>query len=67
MHGAPWGQLACFYHFSCYIKSYSRADPEISVDAGEGDQAFVERVLEGTPSLLNHTHPFPEVCDLVDA
>ena len=33
---------------------------------GEGDQAFVERVLEGTPPL-NHTHPFPEVCDLGSA
>ena len=33
---------------------------------GEGDHAFVERELEGTPPL-NHTHPFPEVCDLDSA
>ena len=33
---------------------------------GKGDQAFVETILEGTPSP-NHTHPFPEVCDLDNA
>ena len=33
IHGAPLSQLACFYHFSWYLKlpssrHYSRADPE---------------------------------------
>ena len=33
---------------------------------GKGDHAFVERVLEGTPPR-NHTHPFPEICNLDNA
>ena len=37
-------------------------------DAGEGDQAFVERELEGTPSPKSHA-PFPRgsLCDLDNA
>ena len=58
MHEAPWSQVVCFNHFLCYIKRNPRADPKICRDAGKGDQAFVERVLEGTPSLKSHA-PFP--------
>ena len=68
MHGAPWSQLVCFNHFSCDIKRYSRADPEriFVVMRGRGTKPLYKEYLRVPPSQ-NHTHPFPEVCDLDNA
>ena len=67
MHEAPWSQLVCFKHFSCYIKRYSRADPEIFVGMqGRGTKPLLKEYLR-VPPPQNHTHPFPEVCDLDNA
>ena len=43
----PWGSALEPVCMLLSLISYSRADPEMR---GEGGQAFVERVLEGTPS-----------------
>ena len=49
MHGAPWSQLVCFNHFSCYIKRYSRADLEILSGCGEGGPSLCRKSTWGYP------------------
>ena len=66
MHGAPSSQLVCFNHFRATSNAIQGRILIFFRDAVKGDQAFVERVLEGT-SPQNHTHPFPDVCDLDNA
>ena len=55
-------RLRASLHAFITFRATSKAIPERILnfcrDAGEGDQAVVERVLEGTPSPKSHA-PFP--------